>query len=337
MKIHYVVSDYISHLRAGQAYMACLAAMGHTLVTDPAESDLVIIHEGPHYYTRIIKDMPRRAGRKYVGYGVWETPQLPARFIEGVRCMDAIWTCSEFSRQAFAPYAETFLLPHVVERPKVNRADMAWAMERMGMTEANPATRDIMYFYTILDTVNPRKGAETLFSAFAAAFPHARDKVRLVVKQYRTPLDISGFPHVVDIPEALTDGQIAALHAVCDVYVSAHHAEAWGLPLSEALSFGNPVVATGYSGNMEFMTEENSFPVPYAITPVSERMCKALPDLFIPEMTWAEIDAAAFVRILRQVRSRPVDAAFRARAAQSVKVFSPEATRERLQALIDAL
>jgi Glycosyltransferase len=343
MKISYLVSDYISHFRAGQAYMACLETLGHTLVEDPGESDLVIIHEGPHEYKRIMKTMPRRAGRKYVGYGVWETPQLPARFIEGVRCMDAIWTCSEFSRQAFAPYAETFLLPHVVERPKASRADMAWAMERIGMTgaeganQANRTARDTMYFYTILDTVNPRKGAEALFTAFAAAFPHARDNVRLVVKQYRKSLAIGEFPHVIDIPEFLTDGQIAALHAVCDVYVSAHRAEAWGLPLSEALSFGNPVIATGYSGNMEFMTEENSFPVPYDIVPISERMCQALPELFAPEMTWAEIDVAAFVRILRQVRSRPVDAEFRARAAQSVKAFSPEVICERLRALLDAL
>lgn len=337
MNIYYHLSDYISHRRAGEAYIACLRAMGHTLVADPGESDLVVIHEGPHYYESIMKNMPRRAGRRFVGYAVWETPQLPERFIKGVRLVDAIWTCSSFSRQAFAPYAETFLLPHVVERPRASRKDMAWIMERTGMTDANSSARDIMYFYTIMDTINPRKSAKSLFSAFAAAFPHKNDRVRLVVKQYRKPLDITGIPHVIDIPEFLTDGQIAALHAACDVYVSAHHAEAWGLPLSEALSFGNPVIATGYSGNMEFMTEANSFPVPYTIMPVSEQMCQSLPGLFAPGMTWAEIDAAALVRTLRQVRSRPVDTAFRARAAQSVKVFSPEATRERLRGLVGTL
>lgn len=337
MKIYYHLSEYISHRRAGEAYIACLRALGHTLTAAPDESDLIIIHDAPHDYRKVLERLPRRAGCPVAGYAVWETPQLPQRFIEGVRLVDAVWTCSEFSRAAFAPYAKTFLLPHVAERPKVSREDVAWAMARIGIAEPRRDERKIMYFYTIVDTVNPRKDVTTLFSAFAAAFPGAYDAVRLVVKQYRAPQDLSGFPHVIDIPETLTDRQIAALHAVCDVYVSTHHAEAWGLPLSEALCFGNPVIATGYSGNMAFMTPENSFPVPYAVTPVSEQMCRALPELFTTAMTWADIDAPALVRTLRQVRARPVSAAFRARAAASMRVFSAEAVAEQMRLLLAAL
>lgn len=337
MKIYYHLSDYISHRRAGEAYINCLASLGHDLVRDPGESDLVILHEAPHDYPAIIKTLRRSPGCGIVGYGVWETPQLPPLFADGVRCVDAVWTASEFSRQAFAPFAKTFVLPHVVERPKVSREDMAWAMARLGITETRREARDTFYFYTIVDTVNPRKNVTTLFTAFAAAFPNTRDNVRLVVKQYRKPQNLDGIPHVIDIPEALRDGQIAALHAVCDACVSTHHAEAWGLPLSEALSFGNPVIATGYSGNMEFMTEANSFPVPYTIAPVSEKMCQALPDLFSRNMTWADIDAAALVRALRTIRTRPVSMDFRARAAASMQPFSPAAIAERLRLLLQRL
>lgn len=337
MKIHYHLSGYISYRRAGEAYIACLRRLGYTLVDDPGDSDIVILHEGPHYYASILDDMPRRPGRKFVGYAVWETPQLPSLFIEGVRLVDAIWTASDFSRASFAPLVPAHCLPHVVERPRVTREDMAWAMDRLGMPKGPCAARELFFFYTIVDTVNPRKNVKTLLAAFAAAFPNQRDKVRLVVKQYRTPLDLGAFGSVIDIPEHLTDGQVAALHAVCDAYVSAHHAEAWGLPLSEALSFGNPVIATGYSGNMEFMTAENSFPVPYAVSPVSDAMCRALPELFRPEMTWADIDTAELVRVLRSVRSRPVSADFRARAAASMKAFSPEAVGARLRDLLIAL
>jgi glycosyltransferase involved in cell wall biosynthesis len=268
---------------------------------------------------------------------VWETPQLPERFIEGAALVDAVWTCSEFSRQAFLPYAKTFLLPHVVERPKVSREDMAWAMERIGIGQARREARDIFYFYTIVDTVNPRKNIMALFSAFAAAFPGEEDKVRLVVKQYRAPQNLEAFSFVTDIPEPLSDGQVAALHAVCDAYVSTHHAEAWGLPLSEALSFGNPVIATAYSGNMEFMTAENSFPVSYTLAPVPEVMCRALPELFRRDMAWADIDGAALTRALRRVRFRPLPQDFRMRAAASVRAFSPSAIRERLAVLLKNL
>lgn len=334
MNIHYYLSDYISHRRAGEAYIACLRRMGHTLVSDPGESDLVVIHDSPHFYSRIMCDMPRDSGRKFVGYAVWETPQLPQRFIEGVALVDAVWTCSEFSRQAFLPYVATFLLPHVVERPKVSREDMAWVMERIGMPVTRREERDVFYFYTIVDTVNPRKNIATLLAAFAAAFPREEDRVRLVVKQYRAPQNLEAFSFVTDIPESLSDGQVAALHALCDAYVSSHHAEAWGLPLSEALSFGVPVIATAYSGNMEFMTPENSFLVPCTLGPVSAAMCRALPELFHSDMTWADIDEAALARTLRQVRFQPLSREFRTRTAASMNAFSPAVIQERLADLI---
>lgn len=331
MNIHYHLSGYISHRRAGEAYIDCLGALGHTLVRDPATSDLVILHDEPHWYPALMRNMPRAPGRRFVGYGVWETPQLPKAFIDGVRAVDAVWTCSEFSRQAFLPHVPAYLLPHVVARRKVSREDMAWAVERTGRAAAG---RDVVFFYTIADAVNPRKNLETLLAAFGAAFPREAAAVRLVVKQYREPRNLGTFPRVVNIPETLTDGQIAALHAVCDVYVSAHHAEAWGLPLSEALRFGNPVIATGYSGNMEFMTPENSFPIPYTIAPVPEAMCLALPGIFSTDMTWADIDVPGLIHALRRLAARPVSAEFRTRAAASMEAFSPAAVAERLGLLL---
>lgn len=334
MDIYYCCSDYISYKRAGGEYRECLAALGHTLVASPGESDMAVLHGEPQLFPAMLRAMPERRGRKTVGYAVWETPELPAAYAEGVRELDAVWTCSEFSRAAFAPHARTFVLPHVVKRPKPSPDDIAWARERLNMADGQAG--DIFYFYTIVDSMNPRKNLETLLAAFGTAFSGAKG-VRLVVKQYREPRDLSGFPGVVDIPEMLSDGQIAALHGVCDAYVSAHHAEAWGLPLSEAMAFGNPVIATGYSGNMDFMDSANSFPVPYTVVPVSDRICKALPDLFHSTMTWADIDAGELVRTLRRVRLLAPGSAFRKTVSDSVKRFSPEAIREKLRALLSVV
>ncbi|MFO7598285.1 MAG: glycosyltransferase, partial [Candidatus Desulfacyla sp.] len=81
-----------------------------------------------------------------------------------------------------------------------------------------------------------------------------------------------------------------ALHAVCDCYVSSHCAEAWGLSISDAMSFGNLVVATGYSGNMEYMRDDNSFPVRYDLTNIKKEDLRFQPVLLHPEMSWAYID-----------------------------------------------
>ncbi|MDO5483278.1 MAG: glycosyltransferase [Desulfovibrionaceae bacterium] len=336
MRIFYYLSSYISHRRAGQAYMACLRRLGHELTDDPCDCQVAIIHEAPYLYPAIFQTLPRCPHVRYVGYAVWETPQLPRLYIEGLSLVDAVWTCSEFSRQAFMPHIATHVLPHVVERPQVSEKDFAFMTSRLGMPGTRRPQRE-MYFYTIVDSVNPRKDMLTLLTAFAVAFPAQKSGVRLVVKQYRHACDVSGFPHVIDVPEMLDDAQMAALHALCDVYVSAHHAEAWGLPLSEALAFGNPVIATGYSGNMEFMDHRNSFPVSYSTGPVSADMCQSLPTLFSPEMTWGIINRADLVRTLRQVYRQPPDAAWRENTRASMARFAPEAIALRLQELLDML
>ena len=61
------------------------------------------------------------------------------------------------------------------------------------------------------------------------------------------------------------------------MYVSLHRAEGFGLTLAQAMSLGKPVVATGYSANTEFMSEENGYLVPYRLVPVAERV-PSLPD-----------------------------------------------------------
>lgn len=47
-----------------------------------------------------------------------------------------------------------------------------------------------------------------------------------------------------------------------DVVVSLHRAEGFGLHLAEAMSLGKVVVGTNWSGNLSFMTPDNSILIP---------------------------------------------------------------------------
>ena len=332
MRIYYHCSSYISHRRAGAAYMDCLRQLGHDLADSPAHCDLIILHEEPPLYPEIVSCLPDDIVR--IGYAVWETPQLPREYRIGVSLMDAVWTCSDFSRQAFAPHVPTFLLPHLVERPHVSSAAIRRVAQRLGIAEGGPDGKFLLY--TITDSINPRKNLPALLTAFAAAFPGAPQDIRLVIKQYRSPQDLSRLPGVIDLPDTLDDEEIGALHALCNAYVSTHHAEAWGLPISEAMSFGNPVIATGYSGNMEFMNAENSFPIAYRIVPVSPAMCRLHPS-YSADMRWADIDIAALVRTLRRIRRLPWTAADRTRVTASLGAFTRKAISARLAQLLARL
>ena len=57
---------------------------------------------------------------------------------------------------------------------------------------------------------------------------------------------------------------MAALFARADCYVSLHRAEGFGLTLAEAMALGKPVIATGFSGNTDFMTPANSYLVDWS-------------------------------------------------------------------------
>lgn len=60
------------------------------------------------------------------------------------------------------------------------------------------------------------------------------------------------------VTEELSRSDTLALMKSIDIYVSLHRSEGFGLTLAEAMAMGKAVVASAYSGNMDFMTNENS-------------------------------------------------------------------------------
>ena len=126
-----------------------------------------------------------------------------------------------------------------------------------------------------VDRKNPWASVE----AFLGAFPDD-DGVRLVVRVNEQagpePGDLivrlreraAHDSRIIQVTGSLDYVETLSLYASCDAYVSMHRSEGLGLGPMEAMSLGLPVVATGWSGNMDFMTEENSCPVPYRLIPV---------------------------------------------------------------------
>jgi glycosyltransferase involved in cell wall biosynthesis len=66
----------------------------------------------------------------------------------------------------------------------------------------------------------------------------------------------------------LENEQTAALMNDADCYVSLHRSEGLGLTMAEAMLLGKPVIATAYSGNMDFMKEDTALLVPWLRTKV---------------------------------------------------------------------
>jgi glycosyltransferase involved in cell wall biosynthesis len=96
---------------------------------------------------------------------------------------------------------------------------------------------------------------------------------------------------------------------------------------------GKPVIATGYSGNVDFMTDANSCLVPFRLREIPEG-CFPYP----PGTPWAEPDVVVAAALMRRVYAdRAWAEALGARAAADMSnAFAPEARADFLNARLRA-
>ena len=122
--------------------------------------------------------------------------------------------------------------------------------------------------------------------------------------------------------------------AACDAYVSLRRAEGLGLHMAEAMALGKPVVATGYSGNLEFMDETNSWLVPYDLVAVPDGC-----DPYPTNAVWAEPDIDVAAHIMREIVADTHAAQLRGEraAADIATLHSPHARANFLLSRLEAI
>jgi glycosyltransferase involved in cell wall biosynthesis len=188
-----------------------------------------------------------------------------------------------------------------------------------------------------------RKNPEAAIAAFRQATV-GRDDAVLVVKTINahhhpdaaTELraHLADMPGTVVIDEFLTRQQVWDLQSLCDMLVSLHRAEGFGLAPAEMMSLGKPVVATGWSANMDFMTAENSMPVRYALEPLKHDIgpYRAGP-------VWAEADVEHAASCIRRLLDDPAlrERMGRQAAVDIARQLSPQAVGERVRARLQAV
>lgn len=262
-------------------------------------------------------DLTEVGDRARVAYFCWEVDRFPPALVPPSGLIDEIWTLSAHAARAIRPMVEVpvVAVPPVIGLPSLPprpRSDLGLHDEE----------------FVVLFTFDARPGAmrknpDGAIEAYRRAFG-ADDGCRLVVKctnadshpELRESLHACARDRA-DIE--LRDGYVTAaeqtdLIASCDVYLSLHRAEGFGFTMAEAMAAGRPVVATAWSGNLEYMTDETArlvachlVDVPRGAFPWPVDGCR-----------WAEPDLDDAAAALRALRADP-DAARalgeRARAA----------------------
>jgi glycosyltransferase involved in cell wall biosynthesis len=262
--------------------------------------------------TRVVRRGSQKSeGKHNIGFWTWELDELPREWDEAFDAYDEIWVPSSFCQATIAARAPVpvIRMPYCVKLsngPRKTRQDLGIDPGRF-------------VFLTVFDMRSgfERKNPLGAIRAFQEAFGGKGD-CELIVKVNHTESSLEGIRHLRKaasghliriIEETFRYEDVAALIGCCDCVVSMHRSEGFGMVLAEAMLMGKPVVATGYSGNLDFTTPNTAFLVSY--TP--RRVGPGNPPY--PEHCWwadpCLKDAADQMRIVYedvQLRSRRAEA-----------------------------
>lgn len=209
--------------------------------------------------------LARFAGAYNIGFFLWETSALPRSAHLALEMMDELWTMSAFCADTLARH---FAGPiHIVPNCVDERVLKVTAEKR---PEEQPFT---YYFCCDARSWYTRKNPLAVARAFRSAFP-TEQGVRLVLRiRYRqTSRSVADLAHKLDL-DRLVEGDpriivrdrelsytasLAEMRS-CDAYVSLHRAEGFGYTMVEAMMMGKPVIASAYSANLDYMSDETGF------------------------------------------------------------------------------
>jgi glycosyltransferase involved in cell wall biosynthesis len=249
--------------------------------------------------------------------------------------LDEVWVPSAFCQQAIAAKSPVPVLrvPHSVDPGSAQPDRSAFGI---GSEVAFLAMCDVL-------SVPERKNPVGVIEAFRRAFP-GNEPVRLFLKitnlEYQPDLKeridrcVADDPRIKLLDGYLTRARLWTLMASIDCYVSLHRSEGFGLGMAEAMACGRAVIATDWSGNVDFTRPENALLVDYKLVELERDLGP-----YRRGQVWAEPDIDAAADCMRRIAGSPeLRQHLGRRAAQTIaREFSPAAIAPIVKTRLDAI
>jgi glycosyltransferase involved in cell wall biosynthesis len=207
--------------------------------------------------------------RRTVGRTTFETDGIPDGWQERCNAFDEIWVPSHFN-------LDTFARAGVNERKlRVLQEGIDTAHFRPGVEPMNIPGARAFNFLSVFDW-QMRKGYDILLRAYCAEFRPDEDvalllKVSTVNQPHAQLVDLVSYfiesalrmkleraPDIILLTGMLPHAQFPRLYASANAFVLPTRGEGWGRPYMEALACGRPVIATRWSGQLDFLNDENA-------------------------------------------------------------------------------
>jgi glycosyltransferase involved in cell wall biosynthesis len=238
------------------------------------------------------------SNRYTVGFWWWEVLDFPEEWLDAFDLVDEVWVATQHVADAIASVSSVPVTR--VAMPVSVPAFIQHSRRELGLPEG-------FLFLFLFDhhSVFERKNPLDVIEAFKRAFPPGSG-ASLVIKSINHELhphaheqllvSAAEHPNVQIIDRYVSALEKNSMIASADCYVSLHRAEGFGLTMAEAMLLGKPVIATRYGGNLDFMTDRDSWLVNCEMTPIGPGQAP-----YPAEGEWASPDVEQAARHMREV------------------------------------
>jgi hypothetical protein len=289
-----------------------------SLINKPiSQHDMVIMHCTPDLWPKYWQEKEKiLKGRMVNGYCTWETNRLPKDWVGYLNNnVNEVWCPSSYNKRSFEDSGvkkPIRVVPHIfLPHPLPDPADVKLVDMRTG----SRLEKDSRYNFYTIGEYNARKSISETIQCFCEAFKPS-DPVRLILKvHFRSYSNENkkkcedmlttelkkyyNHPPVVCLLDNMTSKEILGLHSIGNCYVGLTKSEGFGLTIFDAHNYGKTVIATGYSGQMDFLGPNHPGLVGYTLGPVAGM--ESFSGYYTEDQQWAYPNLDQAIDLMRKV------------------------------------
>ncbi|KAI4302261.1 hypothetical protein MLD38_038035 [Melastoma candidum] len=280
-----------------------------------------------------------------IGRTMFESDRVNVEHVKRCNRMDAVWVPTDFHVGSFVSSGVDESKVVKVVQPvdveffnpsKYEPLDLASLGKLVLGSEKGGDTKDEEFVFLSVFKWEYRKGWDVLLRAFLGEFsasagvslylltnPYHSDrnfgsKILDFVRTSGLQRPSNGWARVYVISKHIAQVDLPGMYKAADAFVLPSRGEGWGRPVVEAMAMSLPVISTNWSGPTEYMTDENSYPLP------AYKMSEVLDGPFKGHL-WAEPSVDQLSILMRRVVERPEESTAKGRKAREDMIarFAP--------------